>query len=496
MRNNGRKARFLRRRSLVVLLNKYSEKNMQKSVLAEIVRSLSKKEQRDLNKWLQSPAHNQRQDVVKLFEFLAKHLTNGDSDVEKEQAWRAVFPAQPYDDAYMRQVMYFLLKAIEEYLVFTDICAEKGQFQLSLMHIYRERNLERAYHQAHRVGRDQMEKQPLRDSSYLFNKFLFEKDYSQLPNVIKNASANLQETSDALEKWFLAEKMYNANAMLAHRSTYKTAYYNEGMLNEVLSFVQSQNLQETPAIAAHYYAYMTIVHPEEEYYFNNFETMILEGNEQHFKKTELHDLYRSAINYCTAKVNKGNLDYSRRALRFFKRGVENGVLLENNVITRYTFGNAVAFALKAGEFDWATSFIEKFQDHLEEKERWSIVNFNNARILFERGDYDKAQGLLTQFEYDDVHLNIIAKTMLLKIYYEREGFDAYESLLESLRTYLQRKEVLDPTRKSAYKNMISLMKKLVQVDTYSKIQSAKFRETVLSTNPLMERDWLLEQLKK
>jgi len=469
---------------------------MQKSVLTEIVRSLEKKEIRELNKWLQSPAHNQRQDVIKLFDFLVKNLPNGDEAAEKAKAWKAVFPSQPYDDAYMRQVMYFLLKAIEEYLVFVDVVNEKVQYQLALSRIYRERKLEKAYRQAHRIGRESLEGQPLRDNYYLFNKFLFEKDYSQLPNVVKNASANLQETSDALERWFLAEKLYNANAMLAHRSVYKTVHYNEGLLNEALAFIQRNNLLDEPAVGAHYYAYMTIVRPEEEDSFNEFEKMILEGEEQHFKKNELHDLYRSALNYCTAKVNKGNLEYSRRALKFYRRGVENGVLLENNVITRYTFGNAIAFALKIGDFEWAEQFIEKFQHHLDEKERNSIVNFNQSRVFFEKGDYAQAQRLLMQFEYDDVHLNIIAKTMLLKIYFETDEYDAFESLLESLRTYLQRKAALDATRKASYKNMISLMKKLLQLNIFSKAEKERFHELVQKTTPLAERDWFLKQLDR
>ena len=59
---------------------------MQKSVLAEIIRSLSKKETRDIAKWLQSPAHNQRQDVVRLFDYMTKTLTNSDESTEKQQA--------------------------------------------------------------------------------------------------------------------------------------------------------------------------------------------------------------------------------------------------------------------------------------------------------------------------------------------------------------------------------------------------------------------------
>ncbi len=170
-------------------------------------------------------------------------------------------------------------------------------------------------------------------------------------------------------------------------------------------------------------------------------------------------------------------------------------MLENNNITRYTFGNAVAFAIKVGEFDWAEQFIERFQHHLDEKERNSIVNFNLSRVYFEKGDYNKAQNMLTQFDYNDMLFNLIAKTMLLKIYHEKEEFDAFESLLESMRTYLQRKEALDPARKAAYKNMISLMKKLLHLNIFSKVQREKFREVVGKTNPLAEREWLLKQIE-
>jgi hypothetical protein len=467
---------------------------MQKSVLLEIIRSLDKKEIRELNKWLQSPAHNQRQDVVKLFEFLVKNLPNGDESTEKTRAWKYVFPGKPFDDAYLRQVMYFLLKAIEDYLVFEEFSKDKVQYQLSLSRIYRERKLEKAYRQAFRIGKENLEDQPLRDNYYLFNRFLFEKDYSQL--VIKNAAANLQETSDALEYWFISEKLHLALAMEAHRAVYKTAAYNEGIFEKVLEYTQKNNLLHVPAIAAKYYAYMTMIHPGEAFYFDDFENIVLHSAPGTFKRSEMLDLYRIALNYCTAKVNQGNLEYSRRALNFYKSGVETGILLENNVITRYTFGNAVAFALKIGDFEWAEQFIQTFQHYLEEKERNSIVNFNQSRVYFEKGDYKQAQQLLTQFDYDDMLFNPIAKTMLLKIYFETDEYDAFESLLESLRTYLQRKEAMDATRKASYKNMISLMKKLLQLNIFSKAQRDAFRELVAKTNPLAERDWFLRQLDR
>ena len=469
---------------------------MQKSVLAEIVRSLSRKEIREVNKWLQSPAHNQREDVVRLFDFLNKHLSDGtqDESVEKNRAWKAVFPGETYDDARMRQVMYFLLKAIEEYLVFSDSMEDQAKYLSALTKTYRIRKLDKAYRQAHRQGRDFLEKQPLRNGYFLMNAYFLDlEEYNHRLPISQNAPVNLQESADALEKWFIAEKLRIACAMIAHRNVFQKITYEPGLLDETLAYVQRKGLLDEPAIAAFYYAYMAITNPEEESYFDQLEKL-LHSNIGQFDHSEARVLYIAAINYCVAKINQGRPDFPRRAFLFYQTGLDTGILLDTNSISRYTFGNAVVSALRIREFSWAEQFIEKFQDFLEEKERKSMVHFNLARLYFEKGDYGKAQQLLTKFEYDDMVLNLVAKTMLLKIYYEESEFGAYESLLESMRTYLQRKEAISPNHRALYKNFFSVMRKLIHLNPYSKTQKEKFRTMILETNPLLEKDWLLKQV--
>jgi len=467
---------------------------MQKSVLTEIMRSIDRKEIREIQKWLHSPAHNQRQDVLRLFEYLTKNLNSSDTILEKEQAWRFVFPGDPYDDAYMRQVMYFLLKSIEEYLVFADYTNDRVQFQAALTRIYRERKLEKAHKQAHRLARESLENQPFRNGYFLRQHFFLEQEeYEYRMSISQNALVNLQEVSDALEKWFLSEKIRISCEMLAHRSVYQKAVYDEGLLEGALQYTTKKNFLEEPAIAVFYYAYKAIKNPEEEVYFDQLENLI-HHQAAKFTHSESQSLYLAALNYCVGKVNRGQFDFARRLFELYKKGIATGILLENDTVSRYTFGNAVGSALRLREFGWAEKFIQDFQHHLDEKERNSIVKFNLSRVYFEKGDYKKAQQLLTQFDYDDMLLNIIAKTMLLKIYFEQDEMDAFESLLESMRIYLQRKEALDPARKTAYKNMISLMKKLLNLNPYSKTQKAKLREMIEATTPLMEREWLLKQV--
>ncbi|HNG90061.1 MAG TPA: hypothetical protein PK858_07645, partial [Saprospiraceae bacterium] len=392
------------------------------------------------------------------------------------------------------QVMYFLLKAIEEYLLFVDYTSDRVQYQIGLTRIYRRRKLEKAYAQAHRLGTQNLESQNLRNDYYLLNKFFFEQEeYEHKMSITQNAPVNLQETADALEKWFLEERLRISKDMLAHHNIFQKIEYDHGLLDQALAYVSEKKMLDEPALAVYYYTYMALTNPTEESYFDRLEHFI-HHEMGRFNPPEVRTLYLAALNYCVPKINQGRLDFARRAFEIYRKGLENKFLLEDGTVSRFTFGNAVAAALKIREFGWAEKFIHDFQEYLEEKQRNSTVNFNLSRVYFERGDYDKAQELLTQFEYDYFYLNIIAKTMLLKIYYEQDEFDALESLLESMRIYLQRKEALDPNRKAAYKNMISLMKKLVNLNPYAKAPKEKLRELILSTQPLMERDWLLKQV--
>ncbi len=467
---------------------------MQKSVLVEIVRSLGKKEQRELHKWLQSPAHNQRDDVPMLFDYLIKNLQQPDSIVIKEDAWKAVFPDKPYDDAYMRQVMYFLLKAVEEYLVFNELMSDKVTYQSTLIRIYRERKLDKAHRQSQRLARENLEQQPLRNSYYLRNRFMLEHEtYIYQVGINHNALVNLQETADALETWFLAEKFQLSCEMLAHHSRFQKAVYDNGLLDVSLDYVANKKNLLEPAVSVFYHAYMAFKDPSNEYYFDQLEILVHEYTSK-FTHSENRSLFIAALNYCVPKINQHNQDFARRAFELYRKGLSTGVLLENNTVSSTTFGNAVGSALRMNEFGWAEKFIADFKHHLDEKERNSISNFNLARVYASRGEFDKAQTLLTQFDYDDMLFNIIAKTMLLKIYYEQSELDAFESLLESMRIYLQRKEALDASRKTAFKNMISLMKRLLNMNPYSKAQKTKLHELIVATNPLMERDWLLKQV--
>ncbi len=467
---------------------------MQKSVLVEIIRALTPKEIRATRKWLRSPAHNQREDAVNLFEYLVKNLEEAEEVLSKERVWKNIFPKEPFSDARIRQTMHFLLDSIEEFLAFEEWSSNPVRVKSDLLKVYRHRKLERPFRQMMDTARREQEQSPHRDSNYLKEKFSLDFELSEFLSVQKwDMDVKFQETSDALDIAYIAEKLQVGCMIISHQNKYKKINYDLGLLEPVVHYVEQKNLLEYPTIAIYYYQYKSLTDRENEAHFESLEKYLIERGGI-LPVEDLRESYYVALNYCIGRLNLGKVAYARKAFDIYKNGFEMAILIENGTISKAAFLNAVSAALRVEEHNWAENFIDKFQIYLDEKHKDSTVFFNLARLHIAKGDYDKAQRLLAGFDYDDILLNILAKIMLLKIYYEQDELDAYESLTESIRTYIQRKDALSPNHRIVFKNTLSIMKKLLNLNPYSKAQVEKFREAVMETNPLQEREWFLAQI--
>ncbi len=469
---------------------------MEKSLLLQVLRSCSKKEFRELRKWLHSPMHNQRQDVVRLFDYLLEdnHLYKDDF-LQKEIVYRWVFGKETFDDAKLRQTIYFLNKCVEEFLIYQELRHNKVRAQIALATVYRKKKLRKPFQKNLKVTNNLQEKQEFRNHQYLRNEYFLQNElyYFQITIKRKRIDLNLQEVSNALDATYIADKIRQSCLMLTHQSVYEKQSYDVGMLNEVLEYAKMKNFLEFPAIAMYYYSYMSITDRENESHFQNLKNEISEFGYL-FPKTEMMDILLSATNYCIGRMNAGHSQYIREAFELFRWGLKEQVLLDEGVLSRITFMNIVTIGNMLGEYDWVEKFIHGYKNYLEDQYRDDLVHYSLARLHFEKGDYSTAMQLFRQVEYDDILMNLNAKMMQFKMFYEQDELDVVESLLESMRTYLVRKKVLG-YHKANYKNIIRLTKKMLKINPYNKNQKAKLLKEIEEANPLAERKWLLKQLK-
>lgn len=468
---------------------------MVKSRLIEVLRTFSKKEFRNLKKWLYSPMHNQRSDVIELYEYLIKnnHLYGNDL-IKKEIVFKSIYPNEAFDDSKMRQVMHFAFKSIEEYLAFIEINKNPINLKIALAKSYRKRKLLKQTEKTIQNIDYSIKNSSFKNNIHFRNKYHFEEEkYNYLIDLKQvRTKLNLQEAADSLEIAFIIDKLKQVSLMVSHKTIFNIEY-DYGLLNDILEYIEQKKLLGKPYIATYFYIYKTLIEKEIDSHFVNLKFQINNfGNI--FPTTELGTIYLMAINYCIRRMNAGSKEYIKEAFLLYKKGMENKVLIEQTGnLSRFTFQNVIAIALRLKEYEWVENFIQDYQSLLNEKYRQNSVHYNQAKLHFERKEYEKATELFIQFEYKDILLNLNSKAMLLKMYYEQSEFRVLESLLESVRAYLQRKKVMG-YHKANYKNIIRYTKKLLKVNPYSRAQKEKLKAEIAAAKPLTEKAWLLKQL--
>lgn len=464
---------------------------MLKSRLIQVLRTFTKKEFRELNKWVNSPFHNQREDVIVLYSYLltGNHLFE-DSFLDKALIFNNIYADEKFDDSKMRQVMHFLFKEVEDFLFFQKESEEQIKKKLSLLKIYKERKLDKSFYKIQKDIEGYFQKKVDHKEDDLFTKYQFQKEVVEFNSKIKRSQElHLQDLSDAYDEAFIVEKLKQACLILAHKRVFNTNY-DIGLLTEVIDLIEQKKLWINHRIGIHFYLYKIISENKIEDYYTLKNYL---GEVETFPEIEIREAYINAINFCAAQINNGNKDFIKEAFHLYKNGIEKSVFMENNLLSRWTFTNTTVVALKLKEFEWVENFIENYNQYLEEKHRESFLYFNYAMLHYERGNYNKVLEVIQKYEFTDILVNLNAKTILLKVYYELDEIKVLESLLESMRAYLQRKKVVG-IQKALYKNMLKYTKKLLKVNPYSKAQKEKLKAEIEAAKPLTEKAWLLKQL--
>lgn len=463
--------------------------------LLKILQNLTAWETRNFQQYLSADFFNHRTDVVQLLDIILGQENGRIANLSKEALFQKIYPNKPFDAAELYRLNNRLFKLAEQFLALRIALDDPFQQDINLAKAYRQLNQENAFQKTIQRTHKKLEKQPIRNAEYLRYQYdLVYESYDYVGSKIRASDTNLQEVGDRLDAYFIASKLQQGCLKESHQAVYKKEYQDELLVQVVQYVEQNPATFDNPAIAIYYTIYKGITEAQQAGYFPKLRALLMQHHHA-FLPTEIRDFYLLVINYCIRKSNTGEPFFIQECFELYNSGLKQGFLLENGIVSKFTFTNAIAFALRLKKYDWVEIFIKNYQEKLPPNQRKSTVLFNLARLRHQEGKYPEAMQLLAQFQSEDYINHLIARTMLLKMYYELGEWDALESLLYSMQKYLRRKEVLNYHR-AHFQHIISFTKKLVDLppnDTAAKnalkaeIKQAKFQS---------EKDWFLERLNE
>jgi len=466
---------------------------MIKSRLIRLYSTLTKQELRQFKLWINSPIHNQHQDSIKLFNFLNSRYKLSTTTLQKERAFKFIFPNEKYKEERLRYLMNSCFVLLKKFVGYNHLILEDFEYKKNIIQGLKERNLlDLASIELDKLNVEVHKKAPQSATNSL-QLFELERHFFELRGTQdRSIQTNLPKMFIHLTDFYTLSMLKYACVAGSH-SNITQQNYTIPLLKGILEGAkQSQH----PIVLLYYNLYQTLNQTEDNpnFYFEQAGLFFL----QHYQELlplEQNEVLLLLINYCIKKRLSIDADsFIKKGFEWYRWGLEQDVLIHENTLTRFSYLNIVGMGLQLLEFEWVAFFIKQYVQYLPSQVQENYQHYTTAKLLFKQKDYEKAQRLLTQIEYDDIFLNLDSKTMLLEIYYEEKSWDTLEALLVSFNRYLQRKQVI-AYHKKVYKNIITLTRKLMHLKPYDKTAKKALLEEIKTTNPLAERDWLLKQIE-
>ncbi|NJN34400.1 MAG: hypothetical protein HC817_09270 [Saprospiraceae bacterium] len=200
-------------------------------------------------------------------------------NLSKEKAFTALFPNKKYDDVLMRQMMSYLYKIIQKYLITEEVLSNEIESQMQLIHALRHRNsdkiLEKQLSEAFKV----LENQPFKSIRYHFyNYSLRKEEYENFSKKNRSAELHLQNLSDELDNYYSSERLKQASILYAHQTISKHNY-TQLLLPSVIEKISDDKIAAVPAVLAYFHSYKALTEPDNIKHFLELKNTIIEKGE-------------------------------------------------------------------------------------------------------------------------------------------------------------------------------------------------------------------------
>jgi hypothetical protein len=459
---------------------------MENSKLIQLMKTFSAKELRECGEFVHSPFFNKHDEFASLYDYLKSCAPKFiPKKIAREAVYKKLFTKKKYDEKHLNHLMSFLLKLVEQYIGYKQASKNEILQNVSVLNAYVERGLDKHFNHVYELTKEKLNRYPYRNLDFFYLQYLLSETDNQyfLRQKIRKYDERLQSAADYFDLYLLAGKLKYFCEM-QDRKMSLAADYKLNMTNEISNAVTKIEIEKFPGINVYWTVLQMLEKPDEVIFFTSLKT-IIESHKNVFPLFELKELYFYAVNYSIRKVNQGEQEFLKELFLLYKQILSDGLLLENNQLSPWTYKNLVGVALRLKEFNWVEKFIKDYNKLLAEEFRDNALNYNLAELFYYKHDYDSAMIYLNKVEFSDIYYSLDTKKMMMKIYFEQNTIDPLLSLISSFKIFIRR------TNKQAYDNFITVIQQFLKYQNQKKVSALK--RTIENIKPLADRNWLIEQ---
>ena len=315
-------------------------------------------------------------------------------------------------------------------------------------------------------------------------------DYFNTENdKLDNHQADMGQLLAGLDNFYISAKL-TYGAELYSRTSILQENYEPKLLAKILSLL-NDDTSFNPIIYDLYLPLIRLTRDKSETAYEDLKAFLL--NDKRLGRAEKLSILLYMLNFGAYKVRNGDKTYIHKSFELAQIGVEQSLFTAVGHFPTRTFSNIVNIGSYMKEHDWTKKFIKDWFVHLNPNDKDIARDLALARVHFEEKEFDAAHALLSKFVHRrNIHFSIDIRTLLARIYYEKEQkVDMQNNHCDALELYIRRiKNVDEALRKSAL-NFVKILRLLIDEKPKQQILNTFNAQT----EPVMYADWLTTKIE-
>lgn len=482
---------------------------MQKSSLIELIKTFTKPEMKDFGEFVNSPFFNKNKSVNRLYTYLKKYHAEFPAEkIEKEIVYLKVFNNAKYNDAVMRSTMFRLQKLGEDFIAYRHFKTNGVDEKKALLKELRNRSVDKLFLKKYNEADREVENSGGISSDYFWNKLELNSVFYDYHSARARSGKTLEEivtrSSEILLCYFLNESkpligivqnnIYNNNAVAYSPLA---EYFKSIKPVKFLEEVNKSNSNYPDIIKLNYYLINCSIDINDD---NSYEQAknLLYKNIKIFSKAELYNIFSGLKGFVWQKSLLSRDKYQGEYFELMRHMIEAGAYNVFGEVMSFTvFDNMLTTALALKKIEYAEKFVKKYGNYLIPSSRDNMLLYANARLAFEKGDYDTALECCSKVNIEYFMMKIRIRVITLKIYYERKQYEAALNAIDTFRHFLKNSKNLTSARVSNYDNFNKILNQIIKYRTnpsYEKLEEIK--DKIKYTPNVSSKEWLREKIEE
>jgi len=433
------------------------------SKLLRHLSSLSEKESRRFQKFVQSPYFNQEQKLVQLLQLLDPIPET----LDREVLHQAIYPELSFDYPRITNLLSDLSQLVEQFLVVEYQQVPSHQRARTQLASFRTHSNHHDWKLVHQKQVKELHSKSFWSEEDLFHRYALEEEVyvSLLEQDQRVNHQQLEQKIEAMDTYYVAVMLKNVCQWLNHQNVLKEKEENL-RYRRFIEFLSSgiELYLIHPLIHCYYQIYLTLTQADTpQHYYTLFQ--LLNMHHKEIPHEELKPMYQYAQNYCVKRVNQGDSSFLSELLKVYERMLEQGLLFHQGQISASIVKNIVTLGVRLKRYEWTLVFLKKYKNHLPEDQKEAVTNYNLAYIHYHQGEAEKALQHLRFFHFQDIFYLLGSKLLLMKIYVDIHDYESLDAHLHAFEGLLRRDKRISSYQRKNYLATIRMVKRLTNLRT-------------------------------